>query len=441
MIADSALTPPQVVVELDRFIIGQDRAKRAVAVALRNRIRRLAIEPGFREEITPRNIILVGPTGCGKTEIARRLARLAGAPFVKVEATRFTEVGYVGRDVESMVRDLVTESIKLVRQAAMAEKGQDAERMAEEKLLEILLPSPPGRSPARTGSRENLRRQLREGLLDDRPVTIEIPIPSTGIPIFPVQAGQGADNAGVNDLLDKLMPKRTHPRETTVGEARKLLQEQELEGLVTDAEVADIAVRKAEQEGIIFLDEIDKICARGGSHGPEVSREGVQRDILPIVEGSTVQTRWGSVRTEHVLFIAAGAFHVSKPSDLIPELQGRFPVRVELDSLDRHALRRILSEPDNALVKQYCALLATEGVELSFTDDALERIATLAAEVNERAENIGARRLQTVMERLLEEISFDASGWRGARIRIDEAMVEERLADVAADVNLSRFIL
>ncbi len=441
LIPESALTPIQVVEALDRYIIGQPAAKRVVAVALRNRIRRLSIEPVFREEITPRNIVLIGPTGCGKTEIARRVARLVRAPFVKVEATRFTEVGYVGRDCESMVRDLVAASIKMVRKEAMARKAEEARQAAESKLLDILLPTPPGRTPGRSTSRDAMLRQLREGLLDERSVQIDLPLPSSGIPIFPVQ-GPGSDQgAGVSDLLEKIMPRRTHRREVTVKEARRLLEEQELEALVSDAEVADIAIHKAEQEGIIFLDEIDKIASRDGTRGLDVSREGVQRDILPIVEGSTVQTRWGAVRTEHVLFIAAGAFHVSKPSDLIPELQGRFPVRVELESLDRDALRRILTEPENALIKQYTALMDTEGVELGFTDGALDRIATIAAEINERAENIGARRLQTVMEHLMEEIAFESPGWRGARVLVDEAMVEQRLADVVADVDLSRFIL
>jgi ATP-dependent HslUV protease ATP-binding subunit HslU len=437
----SALTPDQVVEALDRYIIGQDAAKRAVAVAMRNRLRRLAIPTDFRDEITPRNIILIGPTGCGKTEIARRLAKLADAPFVKVEATRFTEVGYVGRDVESMVRDLVAESIKLVRKEHMARKRGEAERAAEERLLDVLLPSPPGRPPSRSGSREALREQLQRGDLDERSVSIDVPVPSGGIPIFPVQGGNQDQGAGVSQMLEKLLPKRQHRREVPVKEARRILMEQELEALVSESEVADIAIRKAEQEGIVFLDEIDKIAAHEQGRGPDVSREGVQRDILPIVEGSTVQTRWGTVRTDHVLFIAAGAFHVARPSDLIPELQGRFPVRVELESLDRQALRRILTEPENALTRQYVALMGTEGVEVEFTEPALDRIATIAAEVNERAEDIGARRLQTVMERLMEEVSFHSPGWRGARVCVDEAMVDERLSGIIADTDLTRFIL
>jgi ATP-dependent HslUV protease ATP-binding subunit HslU len=397
------------------------------------------VDEDFRDEITPRNIILIGPTGCGKTEIARRLARLANAPFVKVEATRYTEVGYVGRDVESMVRDLVAESIKMARHEAMTRKTGEAERATEERLLDILLPTPPGRTPG--SGRETLRAQLRDGALDDRRIQVDIPIPSGGIPIFQVP-GQGPENGpGVGDILEKILPRRTHKREVSVKEARRLLREQELEALVTDAEVADIAIRKAEQEGIIFLDEIDKIASQGGTRGPDVSREGVQRDILPIVEGSTVQTRWGPVRTDHVLFIASGAFHVSKPSDLIPELQGRFPVRVELDPLGREELRRILVEPESSLIRQYTALMETEGVALEFTEGALDRIAALAAEVNERAENIGARRLQTVMERLMEEIAFSSPSWRGARVLVDESMVEERLLDVVADTDLARFIL
>ncbi len=441
MVPASALTPEQVVAELDRYIIGQAAAKRAVAVALRNRLRRLAIDSDFRDEITPRNIILIGPTGCGKTEIARRLARLVDAPFVKVEATRFTEVGYVGRDVESMVRDLVAEAIKLVRKEHMARKSEEAERAAESRLLDVLLPTPPGRQPGRSSSREAMREQLRSGALDERRVQIDVPVRGGGIPILPIQGGGSDQGAGVSEMLEKLMPKRQHRREVSVKEARRLLIEQELEALVSDAEVADIAIRKAEQEGIVFLDEIDKIAAHEHGRGPDVSREGVQRDILPIVEGSTVQTRWGPVRTEHVLFVAAGAFHVSKPSDLIPELQGRFPVRVELTSLDRSALRRILSEPENALTLQYTALMATEGVEVEYTDEALDRIAAIAAEVNERTEDIGARRLQTVMEHLMEEVSYHSPTWRGARVLVDRSMVEERLADVIADTDLTRFIL
>jgi ATP-dependent HslUV protease ATP-binding subunit HslU len=441
MVPASALTPEQVVAELDRYIIGQAAAKRAVAVALRNRLRRMAVQVDFRDEITPRNIILIGPTGCGKTEIARRLARLADAPFVKVEATRFTEVGYVGRDVESMVRDLVAESIKLVRQEHMARKSKEAERAAESRLLDVLLPAPPGQTPGRSSSREAMREQLRSGVLDERKVQIDVPVRGGGIPILPIQGGNNDQGAGMSEMLEKLMPKRQHRREVSVKEARRLLMEQELEALVSDAEVADIAIRKAEQEGIIFLDEIDKIAAHEHARGPDVSREGVQRDILPIVEGSIVQTRWGPVRTEHVLFVAAGAFHVSKPSDLIPELQGRFPVRVELTSLDQQALRRILTEPENALTLQYMALMATEGVEVEFTDEALDRIAAIAAEVNERTEDIGARRLQTVMEHLMEEVSYHSPTWRGARVLVDRAMVEERLAGVIADTDLTRFIL
>ncbi len=437
----SALTPDQVVEALDRYIIGQQAAKRAVAVALRNRLRRLAIDSDFRDEITPRNIILIGPTGCGKTEIARRLAKLADAPFVKVEATRFTEVGYVGRDVESMVRDLVAESIKLVKKEHMARKSAEAEQAAERRLLDVLLPNPPGRQPSRSSSRDAMLEQLRSGALDERRVSIDVPVRGGGIPIFPVQGGNQDQGAGMSEMLEKLMPKRQHRREVSVKEARQLLMEQELEALVSDAEVSDIAIRKAEQEGIVFLDEIDKIAAHEQGRGPDVSREGVQRDILPIVEGSTVQTRWGPVRTDHVLFIAAGAFHVSKPSDLIPELQGRFPVRVELSSLDRDVLRRILTEPENALTLQYTALMATEGVDIEYTPGALDRVAPLAAAVNARPEDIGARRLQTVMEHLMEEVSYHSPGWRGARVLVDEAMVEERLADVIADTDLTRFIL
>ncbi len=441
-VPESVLTPTQVVTELDRFIIGQERAKRAVAVALRNRARRLAIHEEFREEITPRNIILIGPTGCGKTEIARRVSRLAAAPFVKVEASRFTEVGYVGRDVESMVRDLVADAVKLVRRETMKKKTDEASRKAEDRLLDILLPQAPGEISDNSASRDKMRSRLRAGLLDQQIVQVELQIPVGGIPIFamPGQA-ESVESAGIGSFLEKLMPHKSKTREMPIAEARKLFLEQELESLVTEAEVADDAIKRAEQEGIIFLDEIDKIATSGPKHGTDVSREGVQRDILPIVEGSTVQTRWGTVRTDHVLFIAAGAFHVSRPSDLIPELQGRFPVRVELESLDRVALRRILVEPHNALLKQYKVLMATEGVELDFTDGAMDRIAEIAYDVNSRSENIGARRLQTIMERLMEEIAFESSGWRGARVLVDLNMVEERLADVVSDVDLSRFIL
>jgi len=440
---DRSMTPPEVVEALDRYVIGQTAAKRAVAVALRNRDRRLAVDEDFREEIVPRNILFIGPTGCGKTEIARRLASLAKAPFIKVEATRFTEVGYVGRDVESIVRDLVSASITLVRKEEQLNRRPDAESQAEERLLDLLLPPAPPGSSSGSSSRELLRKRLRAGDFDEQSVSVDLPDAVPGIPILGMggDGGLGSAGSGIQELFARLSPQRTKTRQLLVRDARVRLVEQALDDLVSEADVADEGIRRAEQSGIVFLDEIDKVAARGGTQGADVSREGVQRDILPIVEGTTVTTKWGAVKTDYVLFVAAGAFHVSKPSDLIPELQGRFPVRVELQPLRKVDLRRILVEPHNALTKQYRALLATEGVELEFSEDALDRIAEIAFEVNERAENIGARRLQTVLERLMDEIAFEASDWRGAHVVVDRKMVEERLADIVADVDLSRFIL
>src|SRR5882762_4946238 len=444
------LTPREIVRELDKYVIGQAGAKRAVAIALRNRIRRQKLSPEMAEEIMPKNIIMIGPTGVGKTEIARRLAKLANSPFLKVEASKFTEVGYVGRDVESMIRDLVEISIEMVRNEKLEEVADKADTNAEERILDLLLPPMPVASAddnSRASSdqwnrtREKLRAQLRDGKLDDR--TVEIEVKERNFPAFEIISNQGIEEMDINikDILPGFLGQRTKKRKMKVAEAIDYLIQEEESKLVDMDQVTRLAVERVENNGIIFLDEIDKIAGRESGHGPDVSREGVQRDILPIVEGSTVNTRYGMVRTDHILFIAAGAFHVSKPSDLIPELQGRFPIRVELKSLTVEDFVRILKEPQSALIKQYTALLETEGIKLSFADDALEEVAKFAAQVNETSENIGARRLHTIMEKLLEEISFEGPDLKKKSIKIDRAYVRAQLADIVKDQDLSRYIL
>jgi ATP-dependent HslUV protease ATP-binding subunit HslU len=455
-----SLTPRQIVAELDKYVIGQKQAKRAVAIALRNRRRRQKLTPELAEEVVPKNILMIGPTGVGKTEIARRLARLAQSPFIKVEASKFTEVGYVGRDVESMVRDLVELSVDMVREERLDEVHAKAEQNAEERLLDLLLPPPRSSGPSETildetGSvaasnvqdswhhtREKFREQLREGRLDHR--SVEIDVRERAFPSFEVITGSSIEEIDINikDMLPGLIQGRTRKRRMKVPEAFDYLVQEEESKLVDMDTVSRVAVERVEQSGIIFVDEIDKIAGReGGGQGPDVSREGVQRDILPIIEGTTVNTKHGMVRTDHILFIAAGAFHVSKPSDLIPELQGRFPIRVELEPLGKDDFVRILTEPKNALVKQYVALMETEGLALDFLDEAIERIADFATRVNERTENIGARRLHTVMERLLDEISFEGPDLREKSITIDAAYVDRMLASIVKNEDLSRYIL
>jgi len=447
----SQMTPREIVSELDRYIVGQRNAKRAVAIALRNRWRRQQVPDELREEIAPKNIIMIGPTGVGKTEISRRLARLAQAPFVKVEASKFTEVGYVGRDVESMIRDLVELAIGMVRQEEKVKVQARARDAAEERVLDLLLPNatperriqPMGGEEGGDASatREKLRRMLREGRLDDRPVELETT--KTAMPMVEIMTPQGMEEMEfhLKDMFANLLPKKTKKQHVTVREALEILTQEEASKLLDVDAVSKEAIRRVEQSGIVFIDEIDKIATRESVGGPDVSRQGVQRDLLPIVEGSTVNTKHGMVRTDHILFIASGAFHMSKPSDLIPEFQGRFPIRVELDPLTRDDFVRILTEPANALIKQYVALMQTEGVHLHFTDDAIAEIADVAARVNDRMENIGARRLHTVMERLLDQISFDAPEMPNTEVVIDAAHVRAKLEPVVKDDDLSRYIL
>lgn len=456
------LTPAQIVSELDKYIIGQKDAKRMVAIALRNRWRRQQVPEHLRDEIAPKNIIMIGPTGVGKTEIARRLARLAQSPFLKIEASKFTEVGYVGRDVESMIRDLTELAVAMVRNEEMEEVKIKAEELAEEKLLDILLP-PKRQQPqeettvelldseatraAREGAekadntREKLRKLLREGALDDRYVELEVP--DRSFPMIEIFSGAGMEEMDMNlrDMLGSMLPQRTKRRKVKIPEAREILIQDESQRLIDMDRVTKNALERVEHSGIIFLDEIDKIAGRESGRGPDVSREGVQRDLLPIVEGSTVNTKYGMVKTDHILFIASGAFHISKPSDLIPELQGRFPIRVELQSLTQDDFIRILREPENALIVQYKSLLETEGVELDFRDDAIEEIAEIAFQVNSRTENIGARRLHTIMEKLLSEISFTAPDLKGQSIPITRQYVQDSLRDIIKDEDLSRYIL
>jgi len=444
-------TPREIVSELDRYVIGQREAKRAVAVALRNRWRRQQVPEELRDEIAPKNIIMIGATGVGKTEIARRLAKLAQAPFIKVEASKFTEVGYVGRDVESIVRDLMELAIQLVSEEEQKGVRSRAEERAEDRILDALLPTPVAARPPEPGAereassetREKLRRLLRLGELEDREVELELKDEGGG-PSLSIMTPQGVEEMGFQfkDLLSGLMPKKTRRRRLRIADARESLIQEEAEALVDADKVRELAVQRVEQTGIVFIDEIDKVAVgSAGRQGADVSREGVQRDLLPIVEGSTVQTKHGPVSTDHILFIAAGAFHVAKPSDLIPELQGRFPIRVELSSLGRADLVRVLTEPANSLVRQYTALLATEGIDLAFEASGIDAIAGVAATVNERTADIGARRLHTVMERLLEELSFDAPDIGKQRVVVDEALVQKRLGDLLADQDLSQYIL
>jgi len=440
----SQMTPKEIVSELDKHIIGQASAKRSVAIALRNRWRRMRVAEELREEITPKNILMIGPTGVGKTEIARRLARLANAPFIKIEATKFTEVGYVGRDVDSIIRDLVDTAVKMNRMSEMEKVQNRAADAAEEKVLNILLPSAEGGmlSDSEASTRQKMRKKLREGDLNDKEIEIDLTAPSVGVEIMAPPGMEDMTNQ-LQGMFQNLNSGKTKTRKMKITDALKALQEEEASKLVNEDDIKLSAVESVEQNGIVFLDEIDKVCKRSdlGGGGGEVSREGVQRDLLPLVEGSTVSTKYGMIKTDHILFIASGAFHLTKPSDLIPELQGRFPIRVELDALSAEDFVRILTEPDASLTEQYQALLKTEGVELTFSEDGIQRIAELGWQVNETTENIGARRLHTILERLLEEISFNAPDLIEKSINVDAAYVDSNLKEFAEDEDLSRYIL
>ena len=443
------MTPQETVDALDRYIIGQTDAKKAVAVALRNRWRRLQLDEDLKDEILPKNIIMIGATGIGKTEIARRISKLVNAPFVKVEASKFTEVGYVGRDVESMIRDLTDYSVNMVRQEQMERKQEAAKEMVEERLLDLLLPPLESEKDASEGkastnpTREKFRKKLRSGVLDERMVELDVSERPSGavMEFMPVSMNDNMD-MNIRDMLSNMMPKQSKRRRVNIEDARKILQQEEVSKLIDMDEVIREALTRVEQSGIVFLDEIDKVASRRShSHGPDVSREGVQRDLLPIVEGSTVNTKHGPVQTDHILFIAAGAFHLTKPSDMIPELQGRFPIRVELQSLSKDDFVKILTEPKNALIVQYTALMKTEGVELEFTKNAIDTIAEIACQINEDSENIGARRLHTVMEQLLEEVSFTAPDLNGQKISVTPEYIQSRLSNLLKNQDLSRYIL
>jgi len=457
MISTNALTPKDIVKKLDQYVIGQDDAKRSVAVALRNRWRRQQVEPPLRDEIAPKNIIMIGPTGVGKTEIARRLAHLAQSPFLKIEASKFTEVGYVGRDVESMIRDLTDLAVNMVKKEEAQNVKKKAEVLAEERLLDLLLPPRPGSSPQPVSSvpalestqepidttRDKFRKMLQEGKLDDK--TVEMTVEQAqSMPIVEIFSNTGMDDAGsgMKDMFGKMFPKKSQRRKLKVSEAREILRKEEAEKLIEMDKVTKLAIQRTEQSGIIFLDEIDKIASKqGGVQSAEVSREGVQRDLLPIVEGATVTTKYGMVKTDHILFIASGAFHLAKPSDLVPELQGRFPIRVELNALGQEEFFRILTEPQNALVKQYVALMDTEDIKLHFEEDAIREMARIAADVNQKTENIGARRLHTIIERVLDVLSFDASDLDDKEFVVTADYVKEQLSEISEDQDLSRYIL